>query len=102
MGTSIPSIKTNEINNNIDLLEKYTKNIISGNSDDKLLCLNDITVGIPKEYYVKELPEDILKTWKNGIKILDSYGANIVEVSLPTVKHALSAYYIIALAEAAS
>ena len=100
--TSIPSIKTNEINNDIDLLEKYTKNIISGNSDDKLLCLNDITVGIPKEYYVKELPEDILKTWKNGIKILDSYGANIVEVSLPTVKHALPAYYIIALAEAAS
>ena len=39
---------------------------------------------------------------KRGIEFLDSCGANIVNISLPAVKYSLSAYYIIALAEAAS
>ena len=61
-----------------------------------------ITVGIPTEYNVDELPDDIRNTWERGIEFLDSCGANIVNISLPAVKYSLSAYYIIALAEAAS
>ena len=66
------------------------------------LELHGITIGIPKEYNVKELPDDIRNTWERGIEYLDSRGANIVSISLPAVKQSLSAYYIIALAEAAS
>ena len=57
------------------------------------LELCGITVGIPAEYNVKELPDDIRNTWKRGIEFLDSCGANIVNISLPAVKYSLSAYY---------
>ena len=60
------------------------------------------TVGIPKEYRVDGMPEEILKVWDQGIAWLKSEGANIVEVSLPHTHYALATYYIIAPAEASS
>ncbi|ETW07667.1 aspartyl/glutamyl-tRNA(Asn/Gln) amidotransferase, A subunit, variant 1 [Aphanomyces invadans] len=61
-----------------------------------------LTVGVPKEYYVKELPETILKVWDQGIEWLQQAGVRVVETSLPTTKYALPTYYIIACAEASS
>eukprot|EP00943_MAST-04B_sp_MAST-4B-sp1_P004084 g4084.t1 len=81
----------------LELLEQEDKK-----EQANINCLQGINIGIPNEFYVEELPASILKTWKDAIKKLNAYGANIVEISLPTVKHALPAYYIIALAEAAS
>lgn len=60
------------------------------------------TIGIPKEYAVDGMPEDIAKLWDQGKKWLESAGANTVEVSLPHTKYALATYYIIAPAEASS
>lgn len=60
------------------------------------------TIGIPKEYRVDGMPEEILKVWDQGIEWLKSSGANIVEVSLPHTHYALATYYIIAPAEASS
>ncbi|ETV86211.1 aspartyl/glutamyl-tRNA(Asn/Gln) amidotransferase, A subunit, variant 4 [Aphanomyces astaci] len=61
-----------------------------------------LTVGVPKEYYVKELPESILKVWDQGIEWLLQSGVRVVEASLPTTKYALPTYYILACAEASS
>ncbi|WP_299326291.1 Asp-tRNA(Asn)/Glu-tRNA(Gln) amidotransferase subunit GatA [Parasphingopyxis sp.] len=59
-------------------------------------------IGIPKEYRVDDMPEEIDALWKQGEEWLRDAGAEIVEVSLPHTKYALPAYYIIAPAEASA
>jgi len=59
-------------------------------------------VGIPREYRVDNMPEEIEALWQSGIDWLRDAGADIVEVSLPHTRYALPAYYIIAPAEASS
>ena len=61
-----------------------------------------LKVGIPKEYRMEGMPEDIEKLWQKGIDWMKSEGAEIVDVSLPHTKYALPAYYIVAPAEASS
>ena len=61
-----------------------------------------MTIGIPKEYRIDGMPEEIEKLWNEGAQILKDAGANIVEISLPHTKYALPAYYIVAPAEASS
>lgn len=59
-------------------------------------------IGIPREYRVDGMPEEIETLWAQGIEWAKDAGAEIVEVSLPHTKYALPAYYIIAPAEASS
>jgi aspartyl-tRNA(Asn)/glutamyl-tRNA(Gln) amidotransferase subunit A len=59
-------------------------------------------VGIPKEYMLEGMPDEINKLWQQGAEWLKAAGAEVVEVSLPHSKYALPAYYIIAPAEASS
>ena len=60
------------------------------------------TVGIPKEYNVEGIPEEISLVWENEKKILEKAGVKIKNISLPHTKYALPTYYIIAPAEASS
>jgi aspartyl-tRNA(Asn)/glutamyl-tRNA(Gln) amidotransferase subunit A len=59
-------------------------------------------IGIPKEYRVDGLSEEIAALWDQGIAWLKAAGAEIVDISLPHTKYALPAYYIVAPAEASS
>jgi aspartyl-tRNA(Asn)/glutamyl-tRNA(Gln) amidotransferase subunit A len=59
-------------------------------------------IGIPKEYRVDGMPEEIDSLWSRGVEWLRAAGAEIVEISLPHTKYALPAYYIVAPAEASS
>ena len=59
-------------------------------------------VGIPREYRVDGMPEEIERLWRQGIEWLKEAGAEIVDISLPHTKYALPAYYIVAPAEASS
>ncbi len=59
-------------------------------------------IGVPKEYRVAGMAEEIEKLWQQGADWLKAAGAEIVEVSLPHTKYALPAYYIVAPAEASS
>ena len=59
-------------------------------------------IGIPKEYRVDGMPEEISALWQRGIEWLESAGATTVEVSLPHTHYALATYYVIAPAEASS
>ncbi|MBD0416324.1 Asp-tRNA(Asn)/Glu-tRNA(Gln) amidotransferase subunit GatA [Oryzicola mucosus] len=59
-------------------------------------------IGIPKEYRVEGMPEEIEALWQKGIAWLRDAGAEIVDISLPHTKYALPAYYIVAPAEASS
>ena len=59
-------------------------------------------IGIPKEYRLDGMPEEIETLWHEGAEKLKAAGAEIVDISLPHTKYALPAYYVIAPAEASS
>ncbi len=59
-------------------------------------------IGIPKEYRLDGMPDEIEKLWAEGAEMLKAAGAEIVDVSLPHTKYALPAYYVLAPAEASS
>jgi len=59
-------------------------------------------IGIPAEYRMDGMPEEIEALWQQGIEWLKDAGAEIVDISLPHTKYALPAYYIVAPAEASS
>jgi len=76
------------------LIPNYSKQL---NSD-----LNGKTIGIPKEYTVDGISDEINTVWNDAIKSLEKKGATIKHISLPHTKYALPTYYIIAPAEASS
>ena len=67
-------------------------------SDD----LSGKTVGIPNEYFIEDISEEIYLVWEKATKILEKKGVKIKKISLPHTKYALPTYYIIAPAEASS
>ncbi|MCV3765195.1 Asp-tRNA(Asn)/Glu-tRNA(Gln) amidotransferase subunit GatA [Rhizobium sp. TRM95796] len=64
--------------------------------------MKGVKIGIPREYRVEGMPEEIDASWQQGIAWLKDAGAEIVDISLPHTKYALPAYYIVAPAEASS
>ncbi len=64
--------------------------------------LAGIRIGVPQEYKITEVERLVRQSWKNALSLLEENGCEIVPISLPTTRHALSAYYVLAPAEAAS
>jgi aspartyl-tRNA(Asn)/glutamyl-tRNA(Gln) amidotransferase subunit A len=59
-------------------------------------------IGVPLDYNIAELDPVIRKEWVRTLETLQKLGHSIVPVRLPSTRHALSAYYILAPAEASS
>lgn len=59
-------------------------------------------IGVPIEYNIEELSPSVRAAWIRTLFHLESRGHEIVRISLPNTKHALSAYYVLAPAEASS
>jgi len=59
-------------------------------------------VGIPREYTIDGISDEINGVWEDAIKSIEKKGAKIKHISLPHTKYALPTYYIIAPAEASS
>ena len=64
--------------------------------------IKGLKIGIPKEYRVDGMPDEIEKLWKKGIEYAKDCGAEIIDISLPHTTYALPTYYIVAPAEASS
>ena len=64
--------------------------------------INGKIIGIPEEYSLPDIPDEINIVWEKAIKKFENGGAKIKRISLPHTKYALPAYYIIAPAEASS
>jgi aspartyl-tRNA(Asn)/glutamyl-tRNA(Gln) amidotransferase subunit A len=64
--------------------------------------VDGMTIGIPEEYRVDGIPDEINQMWEDGIDWLKSAGAKVKNISLLHTEHALATYYIIAPAEASS
>ena len=61
-----------------------------------------LKIGIPKEYRVEGMSEEIEALWRQGMDWMKAAGAEVVDISLPHTRYALPAYYIVAPAEASS
>ncbi|MGR3662809.1 MAG: Asp-tRNA(Asn)/Glu-tRNA(Gln) amidotransferase subunit GatA [Paracoccaceae bacterium] len=59
-------------------------------------------IGIPREYRMDGMPDEIEQLWADGTAMMKDAGAETVDISLPHTKYALPAYYVIAPAEASS
>ncbi|KAI5861066.1 amidase signature enzyme [Durotheca rogersii] len=65
-------------------------------------AVRGLTFGVPLEYNIDELSPRIRQGWLTAAEKIEELGGRVVPVSLPSTKNALSAYYVIAPAEAAS
>jgi aspartyl-tRNA(Asn)/glutamyl-tRNA(Gln) amidotransferase subunit A len=61
-----------------------------------------LVIGVPREYRMDGMPDEIEKLWQQGLDWLKAEGATVRDISLPNTKYALPAYYIVAPAEASS
>ncbi len=65
--------------------------------------LNGFHIGVPKEYFVKGMQDEVEIAIKAAISQLEEMGATVDwEVSLPHTPYALAVYYIIAPSEASA
>jgi aspartyl-tRNA(Asn)/glutamyl-tRNA(Gln) amidotransferase subunit A len=61
-----------------------------------------LRVGVPREYFIPGMEEDVERAVRAAIDVLEAGGAEIREVSLPHTEYALPVYYLIAPAEASA
>jgi len=64
--------------------------------------LRGVRVGVPREYFGAGLQAEVAQAVRAAIRILESLGATIHEVTLPHTDYALPTYYLIAPAEASA
>ncbi|KAF2115741.1 glutamyl-tRNA amidotransferas-like protein [Lophiotrema nucula] len=61
-----------------------------------------LRIGVPLDYNISTLHPAIRRAWMQALKHLAEEGHRLCPVSLPATRHALSAYYVLAPAEASS
>lgn len=64
--------------------------------------LQGLRIGLPKEYFDGRLDARIGDVVNNAISQLKQLGATFVDISLPSLPHAVPTYYVIASAEAST
>jgi aspartyl-tRNA(Asn)/glutamyl-tRNA(Gln) amidotransferase subunit A len=64
--------------------------------------IESLTVGIAKEYFGAGLDAEVERSIREALKVFESLGATVKEVSLPNSPHAIATYYLVATAEASS
>ncbi len=77
---------------------KYGKELLKPDFEK----IKNITVGIPEEYFVEGLNEEVKSSIGLAMKTMESIGIKFKKVSMPHTKYALSCYYIIVPAEVSS
>lgn len=69
------------------------------------LIVSDVSklkIGVPKEFFGDGLNDEVKTAVLNAVEYYKKLGCEIVDVSLPSLEYAVSAYYLISSAEAAS
>ena len=64
--------------------------------------LEGLRIGLPKEFFPAALAADVDGAVRAALRVLESLGARLVDVSLPRTELSIPVYYIIAPAEASS
>lgn len=64
--------------------------------------IKGLRIGLPKEYFSEGLDAGVRAQVEKAIRVLESLGATVGEVSLPHSQYAVATYYLLAPAEASS
>lgn len=64
--------------------------------------LEGLKIGLPKEFFGEGADADVEQTVRDALKVYESLGAELVDVSLPNTELSVPAYYVVAPAEASS
>ena len=64
--------------------------------------VSKLKIGVPKEFFGDGLNDEVKTTVLNAVEYYKKLGCEIVDVSLLSLEYAVSAYYLISSAEAAS
>mgnify|MGYP005758907057 CR=1 FL=1 len=64
--------------------------------------LKGLKIAVPKEFFEAGIDEEVKQSVYAAIKTYEEMGAQAVEVSMPSLKYAVPAYYLISSAEASS
>jgi aspartyl-tRNA(Asn)/glutamyl-tRNA(Gln) amidotransferase subunit A len=64
--------------------------------------IKGLKIGVPEELMVEGIDREVKDKVLNAIKLARDMGAEVEEISLPSLRHALSVYYIIGSSEASS
>ncbi|MCS7250197.1 MAG: Asp-tRNA(Asn)/Glu-tRNA(Gln) amidotransferase subunit GatA [candidate division WOR-3 bacterium] len=64
--------------------------------------LEELKVGISKDFFFEEMDTSLIKIYEDFFKLLAKNGVRLYEVSLPTMKYGIYAYHLIATCEASS
>jgi len=64
--------------------------------------IKDLKIGVPRELMVEGIDREVREKIFSVIKMAEDMGAKVEEISIPSLKYALSVYYIIAPSEASS
>lgn len=64
--------------------------------------VNKTVIGLPKEFFADGIDAEVKSAVLKAAELYESLGAKIEEISMPSLKYALAAYYVISSAEASS
>jgi aspartyl-tRNA(Asn)/glutamyl-tRNA(Gln) amidotransferase subunit A len=64
--------------------------------------IKGMKIGIPREYFLEGMDEDVRKAVKESLAVFEHQGASLVDISLPHTEYAVATYYVICTAEASS
>jgi aspartyl-tRNA(Asn)/glutamyl-tRNA(Gln) amidotransferase subunit A len=64
--------------------------------------LRTLTIGVPRDYFGAGLDAEVEQAIRAALKVYESQGAKLVDVSLPHSQYAVATYYLVATAEASS
>ena len=57
--------------------------------------LRGIKIGVPHEYFIEGMDTEVEAVVRTAMKKLEELGAKLVDVKLPSARHALSVYYVL-------
>ncbi|MBN2246663.1 MAG: Asp-tRNA(Asn)/Glu-tRNA(Gln) amidotransferase subunit GatA, partial [Candidatus Aminicenantes bacterium] len=64
--------------------------------------IKDLNFAVPAEFFEQGIDSEVKNAVKKAIQVIMDLGGKVEEISLPHIEYALSAYYLIAMAEASS
>jgi aspartyl-tRNA(Asn)/glutamyl-tRNA(Gln) amidotransferase subunit A len=82
--------------------EDFTSKLGKPWTQDAMLPLKGLRIGLPKEYFGDGLDSDVRTAVEMAIEQFKKMGAECIDVSLPKTELSIPVYYVIAPAEASS
>jgi aspartyl-tRNA(Asn)/glutamyl-tRNA(Gln) amidotransferase subunit A len=86
----------------VDLQDSTTAELPALEADPAEGDLRGLRIGLPREYFPRELAADVRATLDAAKDAWVRLGAELVDVELPHTAHAIPTYYVVATAEASS